>query len=152
MGGVHFYESFNVFLTFNRIDLTNTIPFSQNEQFEAFILLKKLFSFCYFWIVSGNIFINFIFHYPLSSQKPVLQSWFFCSLIGEFEVNSKGYKNCINLIFIHFPRKVIYMITYGILIQQNLQTHFLMHVQTTILCLGFCNCTVLLQEIAKNSI
>ena len=51
---------------------------------------------------------NFVSHYPLSSQKPVLQSWFFCSLIVEFEVNSKGYKSCINLIFIHFHREVIY--------------------------------------------
>ena len=58
--------------------------------------------------MSGNLFKNFVSHYPWSSQKPVMQSWFFCSLIGEFEVNSKGYKSCINLIFIHVNRKAVY--------------------------------------------
>ena len=56
--------------------------------------------------MSGNLFKNVVSHYPLSLQKPVLQSRFFCSLIGEFQVNFKGYKSCINLIFIHFHRKV----------------------------------------------
>ena len=36
--------------------------------------------------MSGNLFKNFVSHYPLSSEKPVLQSWFFCLLIGEFQV------------------------------------------------------------------
>ena len=57
--------------------------------------------------MSGNLLKKFVSHYPLSSQKPVMQSWIFCSLIGEFQVNSKGYKSCINLIFIHFHRKVV---------------------------------------------
>ena len=41
--------------------------------------------------MSGNLFKNFVSHYPWSSQKPLMQSVFFCSLIGEFEVNTKGY-------------------------------------------------------------
>ena len=53
---------------------------------------------------SGNLFLKCSL-YPLHSQKPILRNWFFCWLSWEFEVNSKGYKTCINMIFIHFLPK-----------------------------------------------
>ena len=58
--------------------------------------------------MSGNLLKKIVSHYLLSLQKPVLQSWFFCLLIGECEVNSKGNNSCINLIFIPFHSKFIW--------------------------------------------
>ena len=46
-------------------------------------LIKTLFSLCWYWKVSDNLFNNFVSHNPWSSQKPVLQSWFFCTPIEE---------------------------------------------------------------------
>ena len=57
--------------------------------------------------MSGDLFKSSVSHYSLSSLKPVLQSLFLYLLIGEFGVNTKCYKSNINLIFIHFHRKVI---------------------------------------------